>query len=402
MPGVMLGPMPALNRVLWALVLAMAAPLVVWIVECASALLLPARKVLQIDGRRPTVTILIPAHNEASGIRETLASVLPQLGAGDRVVVIADNCTDETASIARDCGATVIERIDPARRGKSYAVESGMKRVKGQATDVVMVIDADCIAQPDAIANLARMTLRTGRPVQASYYLEPAAVSRPEFQVAALAFFIKNVVRPSGLARLGFPCFLNGSGMAFPIGIVQSVNWGNDKIAEDCWSTVDIALAGHLPGFCEDSRISSRLPEHSRALVTQRTRWIHGHLATMFGQAPRLVASGIGHLRPGLLVLALDLLVPPFSLLILLWLAGMGIAVLAGLTRATWGPAVFLAVCGLVATVLLAVIAGRFGDAGLWELLVAAPRFLSSRIRLLVMFVLRRERQWVATSRDRE
>jgi cellulose synthase/poly-beta-1,6-N-acetylglucosamine synthase-like glycosyltransferase len=374
----------------------------VWIFECASALLAPARKARPIHGRGPTVTILIPAHNEAGGIRETLASLFPQLGANDQVVVIADNCTDETARISRACGATVIERTDQTRRGKSYAVEFGMKRLNVQATDVVMVIDADCIAQPDAIGRLARMVFQMGRPIQASYYLELPGVSKPQFQVAALAFFIKNVVRPSGLSRLGFPCFLNGSGMAFPAAIVQSVNWANNKIGEDRWSTVDIALAGHLPGFCEDSRISSRLPAHSRALVTQRTRWIHGHLETMFGQAPRLVASGIRRLQPGLLVLALDLLVPPFSLLILLWLAGFGIAAAAGLARAIWGPAIFLAVCGFVATVLLVGIARRFGGVPSWELAAAAPRYLASRIRLLVTFVLRREKQWIPTSRDRE
>jgi cellulose synthase/poly-beta-1,6-N-acetylglucosamine synthase-like glycosyltransferase len=394
--------MPAWDLVLWALVLAMAAPLLVWIVECASALILPARKVRPMDGRRPNVTILIPAHNEAGLIPEALASVFPQLGSGDRVVVIADNCTDETARISRDWGATVIERTDPTQRGKSYAVEFGMQRANVQARDVVMVIDADCIAQPGAIEQLARMAHRTGRPVQASYHLEPPVVSKPQLQIAALAFFIKNVVRPGGLARLGLPCFLNGSGVAVPSVIAQSINWGNNNVAEDYRSTVDIALAGHLPGFCEGSRISSRLPEHSRALVTQRTRWIHGHLESMFEQAPRLVASGIRHLRPGLLVLALDLLVPPFSLLILLWLAGFGIAAVAGLTRAMWGPALFMAVCGLVAAVLLAVIARRFGDGGSWELLCAAPRYLSSRIRLLVMFVSRRERQWIPTPRDRE
>ena len=317
-------------------------------------------------------------------------------------MVIADNCEDETARISRDCGATVIERIDQTRRGKSYAVEFGMKRLNVQATDVVMVIDADCIAQPDAVGRLARMAFHTGRPVQASYYLEPPGVSKPQFQVAALAFFIKNVVLAEWTLETWFSLFFERLRHGFS-GRYHSIReLGNHKISEDYWSTVDLALAGHLPGFCEDSRISSRLPEHSRALVTQRTRWIHGHLETMFGQAPRLLASGIRHLQPGLLVLALDLLVPPFSLLILLWLAGFGIAAAAGLARAMWGPAVFLAICGLVATVLLAVIAGRFGAGGWWGLVAAAPRYLSSRIRLLAMFVLRRERQWIPTPRDRE
>src|SRR5437016_5380084 len=69
---------------------------------------------------RPTAALLVPAHNEALGIRATIESLLAQMSPGDRVVVIADNCTDETMQVARDCGAEVIERTELTKRGKGY------------------------------------------------------------------------------------------------------------------------------------------------------------------------------------------------------------------------------------------------------------------------------------------
>ncbi|HUB82399.1 MAG TPA: glycosyltransferase [Bryobacteraceae bacterium] len=393
--------MPAWHLALWALSLAIAVPTAVWAFECAAALLLSPGKPRSQDGPRPRVTILIPAHNEALGIRQTLASVLPQLVAEDRLVVIADNCADDTAAIARAHGATVFERIDPARPGKSYALEFGMSQIRDWATDVVIAIDADCTALPEAISHLARMAFRTGRPAQASYYLEPPEVSSPQFHIAALAFYIKNVVRPGGLAKLGLPCFLNGSGMAIPVRVAHSLNWANQKIAEDKWSTADLALAGDMPSFCPESRISSRLPHGTRALATQRVRWIHGHLETMLGQGPRLIAAAVRQMRPGLLVLALDLLVPPFSYLNLLWLVGLAIALVALLLSGVWGPAVFLAVWGGIMVAMVAAIDRRFGGLPWWQLVAAMPGYFSSRMRLLGSFALRRQKQWIPTARDR-
>jgi cellulose synthase/poly-beta-1,6-N-acetylglucosamine synthase-like glycosyltransferase len=75
--------------------------------------------------RRPgaDVAVLIPAHNESAGIEATLRCLQAQLRAGDRVLVVADNCDDDTAAVARDAGAEVIERIDAIHRGKGFALD---------------------------------------------------------------------------------------------------------------------------------------------------------------------------------------------------------------------------------------------------------------------------------------
>ena len=73
-------------------------------------------------GERPRVAVLIPAHNGALGIAGTIRSIGPQLCEGDRLIVVADNCTDETAAVARQLKATAYERADDLRRGKGFAL----------------------------------------------------------------------------------------------------------------------------------------------------------------------------------------------------------------------------------------------------------------------------------------
>jgi cellulose synthase/poly-beta-1,6-N-acetylglucosamine synthase-like glycosyltransferase len=388
----------------WAFLLlplafAAGAPMLIWAMECAAALLLPARPQPRGTGRRPSLTVLVPAHNEAPGIGRSLDSLKTQLEAGDTIVVVADNCTDATANVARECGAIVLERCDPARRGKSYALEFGIASLPEPLPDVVVVVDADCTAQSSALSRLAQMAFITGRPVQASYYLE--APSAPGVhQTTALAFLIKNVVRPSGLSRLGFPCFLNGSGMAFPSGIVRSVTWANGRLAEDRWTTVDLALAGHVPAFCEESRIGSSLPHQTRALRTQQMRWMHGTMDCMLRQGPRLLGHAIRRGSLALLVLALDLLVPPFSLMIGIWLLSLGITVLAGFVGAGRIPAALLLFCGLLIAILTVAVESRFGGRGAWKLMAAAPRFFLSRTPILAAFLLHRQHEWIPTARD--
>src|SRR5215831_6708425 len=88
--------------------------------------------------------VLIPAHNEGAGILPTIRDVQAQLGPHDRILVVADNCTDDTAAIVQGAGVEVIVRADPARRGKGYALEFGVRHLSLNPPDVVVIMDADC------------------------------------------------------------------------------------------------------------------------------------------------------------------------------------------------------------------------------------------------------------------
>src|SRR5579862_5621655 len=108
-----------LDAVLTAIAVVLAIPALVLFAEILSALLYRPRAPAA-QNLRPTVAVLMPAHDEAVGIRQSLQNLLPQLLPADRLVVIADNCSDDTAAIAAAAGAEVIERRDPTQRGKGF------------------------------------------------------------------------------------------------------------------------------------------------------------------------------------------------------------------------------------------------------------------------------------------
>jgi exopolysaccharide biosynthesis WecB/TagA/CpsF family protein len=345
--------------------------------------------------------VLIPAHNEEAVLASTLSSLMPQIHAGDRAVVIADNCDDATAAIALQHGAEVIERNDTKRRGKGYALDFGMRHLESDAPDIVVMMDADCHVHEGAVDALAAQVVDTGKPAQAVYLLERPSRPGPKDLVSALAFMVKNLVRPSGLGRLGLPCLLTGTGMAFPWAVIRRAKLASSNIVEDMQLGLDLALAGHAPRFCERARVTGKLPEQRRAAVTQRTRWEHGHLQTMFTQIPRLVRGAMQHRRLSALALALELIVPPLSLLVLMFLAAMGAAVLAGNFGASWvalnlllGGGTLVAVCILCAWL-------KFGRQQLpLTSLLAAPFYVVWKIPLYFAFVFKPQKEWVRTDRS--
>jgi cellulose synthase/poly-beta-1,6-N-acetylglucosamine synthase-like glycosyltransferase len=127
----------------------------VLVVELVAAQL-PARREANDPTTRLTCAVLIPAHNEETGIGPTLSSILPQLGAGDRVLVVADNCTDATAAVARASGAEVVERTDATRRGKGYALDFGVRTLEKAPPAVVVIVDADCTLESGSLDRLVR------------------------------------------------------------------------------------------------------------------------------------------------------------------------------------------------------------------------------------------------------
>ena len=98
--------------------------------------------------------ILVPAHNEESVIAQTLENLTKSIDEHDRVIVIADNCDDQTASIARTFGFEVLERESRDQRGKGYALAFGLASIEDNPPDIVIVVDADCEVMPGTISHL--------------------------------------------------------------------------------------------------------------------------------------------------------------------------------------------------------------------------------------------------------
>lgn len=324
--------MPIASALLILINIVLLVPVLIFAAEILAGLLPPRRSVQTAS--RPDMAILVPAHQEEAGIAATLANLRQQLTEKDRLIVIADNCTDATADLARQAGAEVIERRDSARRGKGYALDYGIRHLEAAPPQIVIIVDADCTLEPGSLDALACRAREHGRPVQGLYLMHAPDNDDLKLAVAAFAFRVKNHLRPLGLARLNLPCQLTGTGMAFPWAVIRDADLAHASLVEDMKLGVELALAGTPPLFVAEARINSTFPLSSAGAATQRQRWEEGHLG-MIGQALRLVPAAIGTRRLGALALILDVLVPPLTMLLLLVAAVLvltpGLTILLGL-----------------------------------------------------------------------
>ena len=270
------------------------------------------------------IAVLIPAHNESSAMIDTLNSIQAQLRPQDRFIVVADNCSDNTAEIAEMNGAEVIERNDLIKRGKGYALDFGLRHLSQNPPDVVVIIDADCLLEANALSQLAASALHGDRPVQALYLMYAKGVNLKS-KIAEFAWCVKNLVRPLGYANLGLPCQLMGTGMAFPWIVISNADLANGNIVEDMKLGIDLAIAGTPPVFNSQSVVTSYFPAATDMQSGQKTRWEHGHLAMILMEGPRLLAQSIVKRDINLLAMALDLAVPPLALLVTLLVGYAGI-----------------------------------------------------------------------------
>ncbi|MEX0269914.1 glycosyltransferase family 2 protein [Leptolyngbyaceae cyanobacterium UHCC 1019] len=369
-------------------------------IECVAALF-PPRAWRSQDVPRLRIAILIPAHNEAVGIGATLETLLGQLTRIDQLVVVADNCTDETAAVARDMGVTTIERFDETRRGKGYALDFGMDFLATHPPDVVVIVDADCLVAPGVVEQISRLAIACNRPVQATYLLTQPAQPSPKAAVSTLAFTVKNLVRPLGLAQLGLPCPLTGAGMAFPWEVIRKVPLASGNIVEDMNLGLDLALAGYPPTFCYEARVTSALPQQARAAKSQRTRWEHGHLQTILTQVPRLLKAAVQKRQFDLFAIALDLLIPPLSLLVMLWAIAMAIMLVATYLGISYTPAVVLGSAGVMILVAIVSAWAKHCRADIpAKVLLTIPLYIVWKIPLYFSFLRKPQTKWVRTERD--
>jgi cellulose synthase/poly-beta-1,6-N-acetylglucosamine synthase-like glycosyltransferase len=353
------------------------------------------------EGERRPIAVLMPAHDESAVIATAIRSVLPQLAVHDRLVVIADNCSDDTAVIAAAEGAEVVVRTDFAHRGKGYALDFGVRHLESNPPEVILIVDADCVVSPGAVDHLVRLCSRTNRPVQAIYLMQAGPAARLNMRIAEFAWLVKNKVRPVGLNRLGLPCQLTGTGMAFPWAWLSKAALATGHIVEDMKLGLELAHAGAAPLLCPEALVTSNFPASGDGIKSQRTRWEHGHLGVILNDAPRLFLDGVRRRDADLLALVLDLCVPPTALLALLVVAvWISCAILFYLTAAAWPLGIAsLAALLMAASVLMSWRAyGRhIMTLGTLLLSIVYPLW---KIPLYLRFLVARQVDWVRSKRD--
>lgn len=378
---------------------------------CAQLLasLPPRRQRAPWSPHRPPLAVLVPAHNEAAGILVTLRAIQRQLTPADRLIVVADNCSDDTAALARAAGdVIVVERDDPQLRGKAHALAFGLRWLARQPAAIIICIDADCTLGAQAVDRLAQRCLASQRPAQACYLMHACApvtkvvpdASNPydaQRQASAFAWRIKNCLRALGRERLGMACQLTGSGMALPWQPLDSVELTN-HLAEDLALGLALAARGHAPVYCHEATIHSHFANNEEGARIQRTRWEHGHLHLLSHYAPRHLFGAIRRRDWRYASLSLDLCIPPLSLLLMLTaVASLG-PLLAWQATGDALPWLLLLLPPAALPLSLAATWAVHGrDLLPARQLLAGIAYVCGKLPL---YLRRRQRDWVGTRRD--
>jgi glycosyltransferase involved in cell wall biosynthesis len=375
--------------------LVLALPVTVLFLQVLASLL-PHDKAEFPPGLRPRIAVLIPAHDEQSVLGKTLQSVSRQLVPGDRLVVVADNCSDGTAEAAREQGAEVTVRCDLVRQGKGYALDHGLTFLEQSGTpDVVIFLDADCELGDGCIHRLALLSFQSGRPVQAAYLMAAPRSRQKTASIVRFAWKVKDFVRPLGWHRLALPCQLAGSGMAFPWRVARMANLATGHLAEDLKQGLDLAVAGKFPLFCPEAVVISDVAPGGCPSAQQRARWEHGTIGLAIEYLPQLLARFCQAPGLPLLAMALDISVPPLALLALLlgtYLAlTLGLWLIANVTA----PIVISALlCSFFFTTICLAWWRHGQDIIPLRWLVFAPVYALLKIPLYSRFFFDRQRVW--------
>lgn len=355
----------------------------------------------QIPAHR--LAVLVPAHDEAALIARCIASLQAQTYPAELydVTVIADNCTDDTAAIAKAAGATVLVRNEPDERGKGKALRWAIDRVvvRTPPPEAIVVVDADSVAVPEFLERLSRPLETGAAAVQGESLLVDDG--SPASSLRAAAFLLVNRVRPSGRAVLGLPSNLGGNGMCFTRELLLAHPWDAFTSTEDIEYAVKLRAAGVRPAFAAGAIVDSPTAPTAEAATQQQLRWEGGKVHVARTQIPRLFAAAVRTGRLSLLDAAVELAVPPLGLLAAAAIAGTvaGVVLLAVGLAPFWALLPWLvAVAAIPFYVLVGLVAGR-APRSAYRALLQAPLFVlrkALRAHRLLGF---RADTWVRTER---
>ncbi len=331
------------------------------------------------------LAVLVPAHNEEQLIARCVGSLLDQSYPRDRydIVVIADNCVDETAARARASGARVMVRDQPDAKGKGQALRWAMDTLlSGDAPpDAIAIVDADSVADRGMLAALESELAAGHHAVQADYVVLPVAGS-PKSELVAAGFLLFHRVRLSGRAALGMPASLVGNGMLLSRELLECHPWDAFTGVEDLEYTIRLRLGGIRPRFATGAIVSGPMPATRAGAVRQRIRWEGGRFNVVKTRLWPLVRTAALRRDPRLLDAALDLATPPLGLLCMAIIGGALVTGALAWARLVplWAVAPWLiAVVSVPAFVTVGLLAAG-APRSTFRALLGAPGFLAWKL----------------------
>jgi 1,2-diacylglycerol 3-beta-glucosyltransferase len=271
------------------------------------------------------ILLLIPAHNEAALLPATLANLrkLDYPAELYEIHVVADNCSDNTAELARAGGAIVHKRFHDTLKGKGYALQWLLRHVWAAETphDAIVILDADSIVSPNFLRVMDAQLTIGARAVQA-YYAVCDPCSSPLVGLRYMAMVMVNYLRPLGRMLLGGSAGLKGNGMLFRAELLRQHEW-TGHLTEDIEFHMSLIAAGEQVLFAPDAVVWAEMPKTLAESTTQNERWERGrvemlgrYLPRLLGDASRALGRGQWHRAYLNFDAAMEHLIPPFTVLV--------------------------------------------------------------------------------------
>ncbi len=270
---------------------------------------------MQPKERNVRFRFVVPAHNERDNIAATVKSLLAVDWPRDKfdVVVVADNCSDDTAQVARDAGATVYERVHDTLRGKGYALEYAFERVlKETDSDAICFIDADTVASTNLLEAFAARIEAGALAVQPeNNVLNVHASWRTQLMKLALSMF--HTLRNNARERLGVSVGLRGNGMCLTRTSLERFPHKAHGLVEDVEHGLALGRGGIRVVAAPEGSVLSEMLSDAKASESQRRRWEGGRDEVKKALLPGLLRDVLRVRSRILLDLAFDLMTPPLS-----------------------------------------------------------------------------------------
>ena len=224
---------------------------------------------------------IIPAHNEEKVVANLIESLKNQNYNKELydIYVIADNCTDRTAQVAREAGAIVYERFDPEKKTKGFALDWFLQqKIKEDAPyDALCVFDADNIVDKDFIKNMNKKLCQGEDVVQGYRDIKNPA---DNWITSGYALFYWTMHRFYHLARynVGLSPLLNGTGFMVRFDCIKPRGWKTVTLTEDIEFSLQRIIKGKKLGWATDAIVYDEQPTGFKQSWSQRSRWTVGHM----------------------------------------------------------------------------------------------------------------------------
>ena len=237
-----------------------------------------------IEDKQNKFMAIIPAHNEATVVANLIESLKNQTYPRELydIYVIADNCTDNTAEIARKAGAIVFERFDETKKTKGFALQWFLK----QKIEENAPYDAFCVFDADNIADKGFLTAMNKKLCQGENVVQGYRdIKNPSdnWITAGYAIFYWTMNRFYHLARynLGLSPLLNGTGFMVRFDIIKPTGWDTNTLTEDIEFSLKNIIEGRKLGWATDAIVYDEQPTSFKQSWSQRSRWTVGHIQCM-------------------------------------------------------------------------------------------------------------------------